>query len=208
MKSFMTWVQAEFLDMNDTKNTISRRKKSDKLNFIQVKNFSSIKDIHCEENEKQPSDWGKLLASYTFDKELVSRIYIYFFFNFLNSCLRLTCTYRYIYLFIDMHTLLYLFIYFWLCWVAFICCCARADSLDAVRRLLIAVASLGEHRLQVLRLSSCGSQALEPRPCNCGTRVQLLCSMWDLPRPGIKPVSPALAGRFLSTVPPGKSIYL
>ena len=30
--------------------------------------------------------------------------------------------------------------------------------------------------------------------------------MWDLPRPGIKPVSPALAGRFLTTVPPGKSL--
>ena len=29
--------------------------------------------------------------------------------------------------------------------------------------------------------------------------------MWDLPRPRIKPVSPALAGKFLSTVPPEKS---
>ena len=29
--------------------------------------------------------------------------------------------------------------------------------------------------------------------------------MWDLPRPGIEPVSAALAGRFLSTTPPGKS---
>ena len=29
--------------------------------------------------------------------------------------------------------------------------------------------------------------------------------MWDLPRPGLEPVSPALAGRFLTTVPPGKS---
>ena len=29
--------------------------------------------------------------------------------------------------------------------------------------------------------------------------------MWDLPGPGIEPVSPALAGRFLATVPPGKS---
>ena len=29
--------------------------------------------------------------------------------------------------------------------------------------------------------------------------------MWDLPRPGIEPMSPALAGRFLTTVPPGKS---
>ena len=29
--------------------------------------------------------------------------------------------------------------------------------------------------------------------------------MWNLPRPGIEPMSPALAGGFLSTVPPGKS---
>ena len=29
--------------------------------------------------------------------------------------------------------------------------------------------------------------------------------MWNLPRPGVKPESPALVGRFLSTVPPGKS---
>ena len=28
--------------------------------------------------------------------------------------------------------------------------------------------------------------------------------MWDLPRPGLEPVSPALAGRFLTTGPPGK----
>ena len=27
--------------------------------------------------------------------------------------------------------------------------------------------------------------------------------MWDLPRPGIKPMSPALTGRFLTTEPPG-----
>ena len=29
--------------------------------------------------------------------------------------------------------------------------------------------------------------------------------MWDLPGPGIEPVSSALAGGFLTTVPPGKS---
>ena len=28
--------------------------------------------------------------------------------------------------------------------------------------------------------------------------------MWDLPRPGLEPVSPAPAGRFLTTAPPGK----
>ena len=28
--------------------------------------------------------------------------------------------------------------------------------------------------------------------------------MWGLPGPGLEPVSPALAGGFLTTVPPGK----
>ena len=43
-------------------------------------------------------------------------------------------------------------------------------------------------------LSSCGSWALERRLSSCGARAQLLCDMWDLPGPGITPVSPALAG--------------
>ena len=54
-------------------------------------------------------------------------------------------------------------------------------------------------------LSSCGLRALEHRLSNCGSRAQLLHSLWDLPRPGLEPVSPALAGRFLTTPPPGKS---
>ena len=29
---------------------------------------------------------------------------------------------------------------------------------------------------------------------SCGSQAQLLCGMWDLPRPGLEPVSPALAG--------------
>ena len=33
----------------------------------------------------------------------------------------------------------------------------------------------------------------------------LLPGMWDLPIPRIKPVSPALTGRFFTTEPPGKS---
>ena len=32
--------------------------------------------------------------------------------------------------------------------------------------------------------------------------------MWDLPRPGLEPVSPALAGRFSTTEPPGKPPFL
>ena len=43
--------------------------------------------------------------------------------------------------------------------------------------------------------------------CSTGSRAQaqLLRSTWNLPRPGIELVSPALAGGFLSTVPPEKS---
>ena len=58
--------------------------------------------------------------------------------------------------------------------------------------LTVAASLVAEHRLQTCRLSSCGS------------RAQLLRGMWNLPRPGLEPVSPALAGRFSSTVPPGK----
>ena len=32
--------------------------------------------------------------------------------------------------------------------------------------------------------------------------------MWDPPGPGLEPVSLALAGRFLTTAPPGKSLGL
>ena len=79
--------------------------------------------------------------------------------------------------------------------------CARASSscgkrgplLIAVRGPLTLAASLvAEHRLQTRRLSNYGSWA------------QPLRGMWDPPRPGHEPVSPALAGRFSTTAPPGK----
>ena len=70
----------------------------------------------------------------------------------------------------------------------FSCCRARASVVVAHRR------------------SSCGSRALERRLSSCGAQAQLLRGMWDLPGPGIEPMSPALAGGFLTTAPPGKSI--
>ena len=51
-------------------------------------------------------------------------------------------------------------------------------------------------------LSRGSSWAPEHRLSSCG--AQLLWDMWDLPRLGIKPVSPALAGGFFTTEPPGK----
>ena len=95
---------------------------------------------------------------------------------------------------------IYLFIYLFMA-VLGLRFCARAFSswgkrgplFIAVRGPLTIAASLvAEHRLQTRRLSNYGSQA------------QLLRGMWDLPRPGLEPVSLALAGRFSTTAPPGK----
>ena len=79
------------------------------------------------------------------------------------------------------------------CARAFSSCGRQGPLFIAVRGPLTVAASLiAGHRLQTRRLS------------NCGSRAQLLHGMWDLPRPGLEPVSPALAGRFSTTAPPGK----
>ena len=57
-------------------------------------------------------------------------------------------------------------------------------------------------------LSSCVSQALELWLSSCGAQTYLPCGMWNLPRPGVKPMSPALAGRFFTTEPPRKPSLL
>ena len=77
-------------------------------------------------------------------------------------------------------------------WGGFSCC--RAWALGTWASLVVAHG-----------LSSCGSRALEHRLSSCGAQAQLLRGIWDLPGPGLEPVSPALAGGFLTTVPPGKS---
>ena len=82
-----------------------------------------------------------------------------------------------------------------------LCFCARAFSscgkrgplfIAVLGPLTIAASLVAEHKLQTRRLSGCGS------------RAQLLRGMWDLPRLGLEPVSPALAGRFSTTAPPGR----
>ena len=79
------------------------------------------------------------------------------------------------------------------CVRAFSSCGKRGPLFIAVHGpLTIAACLVAEHRLQTRRLSSCGS------------RAQLLHGMWDLPGPGLEPVSPASAGRFSTTAPPGK----
>ena len=117
-------------------------------------------------------------------------------------------------LYADTGTIFFFFFNFWLHWFfvaahrlslvavsggysllwcgGFYCCGAQA--LGAQTSVVVACG-----------LRSCGSQALERRLSSCGTRAQLLCGMWDPPRPGIELTSPALAGRFSTTAPPGKS---
>ena len=52
---------------------------------------------------------------------------------------------------------------------------------------------------------SCGAQAPgHTGISSCGSQTWLLRGMWDLPGPGIEPVSPALAGVFFTTELPGK----
>ena len=109
------------------------------------------------------------------------------------------CTFlisTYFFFFINLFILLFLFLAVLglrFCARAFSSCGERGPLFIAVHGPLTVVASLvAGHRLQTRRLS------------NCGSRAQLLRGMWDLPRPGLEPVSPALAGRFSTTAPPRK----
>ena len=114
---------------------------------------------------------------------------------------------EFIYLFIFK----FLFIYLFLAALGLRCCARVFSSCSergllfvAVHRLLIAVASrcvaraLGTWTSGVVArgVRSCGSRSLEHRLSSCGARAQLLRGMWDLPGPGLEPVSSALAGGF------------
>ena len=53
-----------------------------------------------------------------------------------------------------------------------------------------------------------GFSSCSTRTSSCTTRAWLLCGLGSLSGPGIEPMSPALVGGFLSTVPPGQSLQL
>ena len=75
-------------------------------------------------------------------------------------------------------------------------CGASIFFFFVVRGPLTVVASpVAEYRLRTRRLSGHGS------------RAQPLRGMWDLPRPGHEPVSPASAGGLSTTAPPGKPYF-
>ena len=98
--------------------------------------------------------------------------------------------------------------YFWLHWV-----------FVAVHGLSLVAASGGYVLLWCVRFSlrgfsCCGARALGAQASvvvarglsSCGAWALSLRGMWDLPGPGIEPMSPALTGGFLTIVPPGKSL--
>ena len=103
-----------------------------------------------------------------------------------------------------------LFFHFWLHWVF-----VAAHWLS-----LVAVSSCGSWASRFGGFS-CGAHGVQQLWCvgsvvaarglqslgfsSCGARAQLPCGMCNLPTAGIKPVSPALAGGFLTTGPLGKS---
>ena len=83
---------------------------------------------------------------------------------------------------------------------------SRGYCLAVVRGFLTALPSLAaEHKLWGVSASAVAARG----PSGCDFRLRsctgarLLCAMWDLPGPGTKPVSPALARRFSTTEPSG-----
>ena len=86
--------------------------------------------------------------------------------------------------------------------------CGEQGPLSVVCRLLIAEASLVvEPGFWVRGLQQLCAQAQLLWPTGLRARVQLPQSAWALPRPGIKPMSPALAGGFFTTEPLGKLCF-
>ena len=109
---------------------------------------------------------------------------------------------------------LFLTLYFFIWAVPGLCCCAgfslavgsESYSLGVVHGLLPVVASLRHTGSRAHGFGNRCSLALEHRLSRCSARASLLCGMWNLPRPGIESMSPALAGGFFITEPPGKPL--
>ena len=89
--------------------------------------------------------------------------------------------------------LIYFIFYLSAHWV-FIAACSLSLAVESRGCPLVVV-----HSLLTVAASLIMEHGLWGRP------AQLPCGLWDLPRPGIEPVSPALQGRFLTTGPPGKA---
>ena len=113
----------------------------------------------------------------------------------------------------------YYYYYFWLRWVF---AAARRLSLVAASGVYSSLQCAGFSLQWFLLLqspgsrhaglSSCGLRAQQLWPAGsaavAAAVAQLLRGMWDLPGPGLEPVSPELAGRLPTTAPPGKPLII
>ena len=122
-----------------------------------------------------------------------------------------------LFLYINLFT--YLFVYVFLAALGLRCCTRAFSSCGEWRLLFVAVRGFLWWWLLLLQsagfrhagFSSCGMQAQQL--WLVGSRVQaqqlwhtglVAHGMWDLLGRGLEPMSPALAGGFLTTAPPGK----
>ena len=88
-------------------------------------------------------------------------------------------------------------------------CCMWAFSRHSEQGLFSSCSAWALHRGG---FSCCRAWALDAQASvvpahglsSCGTWALVAHAMWNRPGPGIKPMSPALAGGFPSSVPPGK----
>ena len=93
----------------------------------------------------------------------------------------------------------YLFIYLWLCWV-FVSVRGPSPAVTSGRHSSLRCTDLSLSRRLLLRSTGsrrAGSVIVAHRP-SCSAACGIL------PDQGLEPVSPALAGRFSTTAPPGK----
>ena len=116
--------------------------------------------------------------------------------------------------------LFYIYIYLFLAMLGLHCCvwafstCGEREATFQLQyagfllwQLLLLQSSIKDMQVSAVTaygLRSCSSQVLEHRLNNCDTRAQLHHGTWDVLGSEIKPTSPALAGRFFTTEPPGK----
>ena len=123
---------------------------------------------------------------------------------------------------IEIQSFFFFLIYLLYFWLRFVFVAACRLSLVAVSRGYSSLQCTGVSLRWLLLLQSTGSRCAGFS--SCGTQAQQLWlagsreqarqlwrtglvapSMWDLPGPGLEPMSLALAGGFLTTAPPGKS---
>ena len=113
-----------------------------------------------------------------------------------------SCSFFFFLLFLGF-ILFILFIYSWLCWVLI---SGRGLSLVAASGGHSSSWRAGLPLSQPLLLRSTGSRRAGSVVVAHGPSCSVACG--NLPRPGLEPVSPALAGRFSTTGPPGKPPHL